>query len=163
MDTEKLALARGFLDNARDIQRKSGKLCGGHLFLSTEVQEAIHSTLQELSLNASELNIDASSATKLLEWFEEMCRRRQIQSTKEIRKEIYQILLFELYVNKQILEVDEKKLVSVTMHEPEVAGAILSEEEFVGLVETPGIVRNAAVHNPSDPRAFLRKVHIPNP
>jgi hypothetical protein len=36
--------------------------------------------------------------------------------------------------------------------------AIAGEEEFASLRDGPGIFKQAAVTNPSDPRAFLRKV-----
>ena len=159
MDLNRLRQARSLLDESREIQRASGKRMGGPTFLSEYVQQQMRESFRNLFpfLQASEYDT-SDDASVLCERWEELCRRRHIQVRDDIRREVYFLLLCELSMNAQMLSVERQKLISATLHDTELTGSILHEEEFAAFHETPCIIRHAAVGNPSDPRAFLRTV-----
>ena len=157
MDTEKLELARTFLDNVRLTQKESGKLARGRNRLSSETSDAMNIQLDSISKLIDILELPNDTAKKLCERFEEICRRRRMKMIDEIRREIYELLIFELSINTQELEMEPDQLVSVTLLSEVPAGFILQEKEFEWFKGNLGIVKRAA-EKYSNPREFLRTV-----
>ena len=153
-DPKTTANVRELMDEARRAQSESGVSMRGRPQLKDAQRFAIRATATSCAIVAAPLHAEPKTKIGLLERFEEMCRRRHIEVPADMRPAILEAMLTELSINRQALTGSESKLVPVTAY----CGAIGPKlsTEFPEFRDTPGIFRRAAVHNPSDPRGFLR-------
>ena len=117
---------------------------------------AINATATAFAVAEELLQVDLDTRVRLLERFEEMSRRQRIDVTSIMRPGILELLVTELWANQQALKTSAGDLVPVTAY----CGAIGPKlsTEFPDFSDTPGIFKTAAVHYPSDPSGFLRRV-----
>jgi hypothetical protein len=157
---ELLTRAFEFMEKVREKQYKEGKPMRGATGIDESVKQAIASASNNSgfisSLEESDI-ISNQNATKMFVRFEEMCRRRNMEMSAEIRPSIMKILCGELFSNQTAFTDNSDEVLSVTVYHGSVLG-LLAETEFAEFKDSPFIFKRAVVGFPSDPRGFLRKV-----
>ncbi|MCZ7632965.1 MAG: hypothetical protein M5U20_05730 [Phycisphaerales bacterium] len=155
---EGLREAARFLAGLREAQRLSGRRLGGHRYLSDRTRLA-SAAAQEASrmVRAVASGADGEAVRQAVDALEEMCRRRGLQMPENLRHSIYQVLAGEILANAAMLRATPAEVASATAYNGALA-ELVDSDEFASLRDTPGVFKRAAVHNPSDPEGFLRKV-----
>jgi hypothetical protein len=154
-DNDRSKEARAFIDEARRRQAGSGQTLKGRPGLESGQRFAIRAVAVSLVVVAGPLDITQHDMIRILERFEEMCRRQKLEVNAGLRPCILHALVTELWINRQSLDVPLEKLIAATVYHG-AFGARLSRE-FPQFSDTPSLLRNAVVNYPSDPVGFLRK------
>jgi hypothetical protein len=157
--SERWRLAEDALNIAREVQRESGKLMSGRICLDDLTERRIERFLKTDAIYRDLVEGDptfAKPSRNILERFEELVRRREVL-IRVPQRDIYRVLVLNLYAESEALGLHPQKLVGATLLNSESLAAILKEPEFEAWTETPGAVRQAVVGNATDPRAALRK------
>ncbi len=143
----------------RRAQFDSGRSLAGPARMAPDQHYAITAASDSSGLVAAAkeaLQIDPP-VNAMFERFEEMCRRRGVAIDPTLRPGVLKLLAAELWANAEGLEARPKDLIAVTVYHGNIA-ALITEEEFASLRDTPGVFTRAGIGYPSDPRGFLRKV-----
>jgi hypothetical protein len=154
-----LRRAAAFMKEARLVQQNSGLSLAGPSKLTAQQKAAIDKAANSSFLVTavkSSLAVDRPLSI-MFERFEEMCRRREMAIDHHLRPVIFDLLILEFCANARQFEAVPRHLVAVTVYHGSIA-TLAEEEEFAALCDAPGVFRHAAVHYPSDPRRFLRRV-----
>jgi hypothetical protein len=150
--------AAAFMQAVRVLQGESGKSMAGASLLSLEQEEKIIEAARNSALVAAvkeHAQVDGA-VNQLAERFEEMCRRRRMEMSKELRPAVLKLLATERLVNQKAMDrLPVEKLIPVTAYQ----GAVVPEvkKEF-GHFFSPWIIENAVKHYPGHPRGYLSKV-----
>lgn len=141
------------VERAKDAQLEAGSpRVSGAYWISEERLSLITQQLEtDPLLQAAGANTDANGGIirTLLERFEEMCRRREVELPSDTSIEsVYRLLALELLANASQLEVEESRLISCTIGSSPAAYLALEEEEFASLRDSPYIFRVAATKTP---------------
>ena len=154
--TREKALA--FIEDVRGAQALRGVPLRGGNYITDEQIDTIASSVEALGL--PDVFNTASGATvlkKLLERFEEMCRRNDMTVPPELREDISSIFLEDIIANVVAFNSEKKpsKLIPLTLYHGSTFAQALQEDEFAAFKDTPGIFKYAAVNYPRDPRGFF--------
>jgi len=157
-DTElsKLQRAAEFMHEVRLAQAGSMEKMMGRNYLPPEQQQAIAQAVTNSALVAAvkeSAQVDLA-VNRLAERFEEMARRQGVRVVDaELRPYVVKLLAAELWINHKTLDVPVARLLSATLHQGAIAPELLKE-----FPQHPRyVVIKAVVHNPGDPRDFLRR------
>lgn len=161
---EALKGAEVLIESLRDAQRLSGKSAQGCSHLSRERLELISEFVENdpILRAVGAGNADLRTAIeRLLERFEELCRRRDIAiQTETARKWAYRILAVELMVNAQVCEMEPGEVLSATLLNSKLVSDIFSQKEFPALDDAPSLIRDAIRHRPGRERAWLSDILV---
>ena len=84
-----------------------------------------------------------------------MCRRQRLAIPEGLRHSLYQVLAAEVLVNAAIMDSSPSMVAVATVYNG-VLAELVESPEFTTVRDTPGILRQAAIRNLSDPKGFLR-------
>jgi hypothetical protein len=143
------------MTEVRLAQAGSKEKLRGRNYLGPEQQQAITQAITNSALlGAVKQSLDTDLPVNYFaERFEEMGRRQGIMMDRELRPYVMKLLAAELWVNHRALDTPVKRLLSVTLHQGAIAPELVTEYP-----EHPRyVVIQAVVHNPGNPREFLRR------
>ncbi|QOJ14831.1 MAG: hypothetical protein HRU75_09340 [Planctomycetia bacterium] len=150
--------AERLLAMAREAQRISGGGVRGGRFPSegtAAASAAVRNTSRVVQAAAS--GADGEGVRRAIDTLEEMCRRQRLAIPEGLRHSLYQVLAAEVLVNAAIMDSSPSMVAVATVYNG-VLAELVESPEFTTVRDTPGILRQAAIRNPSDPKGFLRKV-----
>ena len=155
------------LDSVREAFDLTGKKFWGKNFVSEEVRQSINDFIgtdpvaqTQIRLHKKNLpgkELPSSVLTKLLERFEEYCRRCGACIPEETKVFAYRIMVSRLYRAARALEIAPDKIINAVVQHPDIH-RLASSPEFKEFAGSPGIFRTAVQNHTSDPKSFLRRV-----
>jgi hypothetical protein len=114
---------------------------------------AIKETARALVSDLHSVEIAFDDKVKLLERFEELCRRQRRYPVDNTQSRILRYLTLELRLNSMVLQEVPSKLISFTIYHGAIAKHLMNEFSFFS--DTPKIIKHAVVASPFNPHKSL--------